>query len=62
MPPDPFSGVDADWSGMAAGLHGFFSALLAAGFAENVALHLTTQCLNTMLAVLLSNTQQQPGT
>jgi hypothetical protein len=62
MPPDPFSGAQEDWSGMASGLHGFFSAAVAAGFAENHAMHLTTQCLNTMLAVMLANAQPQPGT
>ena len=60
MPPDPFSGSPDDWSHLAAGLHGFFSALVAAGFAENVALHLTTQYLSTMLAVMLAG-MQQPG-
>ena len=60
MPPDPFSGAQDDWSQMASGLHGFFSALIAAGFAEPHALHLTTQYLNSLLAVMLSAAAQQP--
>ena len=60
MPPDPFSGTQDDWSQMASGLHGFFSALMAAGFAEGPALHLTTQYLNSLLAVMLSAAAQQP--
>ena len=63
MPPDPFSGAQDDWSQMASGLHGFFSALIASGFAEHHALHLTTQYLNNLLAVMLSNAVvQQPET
>ena len=31
MPPDPFSAPQADWSPMAAGLSGFYSALIAHG-------------------------------
>jgi len=64
MPPDPFSADHADWSAMAAGLHGFFSALLAAGFNEGPALHLVTQYLNTLLAVMMTQAQrqqQEPG-
>ena len=61
MPPDPFSGAQDDWSQMASGLHGFFSALIASGFAERHALHLTTQYLNSLLAVMLTNAAaQQP--
>jgi urea transporter len=62
MPPDPFSGQQEDWSQMAAGMHGFYAALMAAGFAEGPALHLTTQYLNTLLAVMMANAvQQDPG-
>jgi uncharacterized protein YgfB (UPF0149 family) len=59
MPPDPFSADQADWSPMAAGLHGFYAALLAAGFNEGPALRLVTQYLNTLLAVMMTQAQQQ---
>ncbi len=61
MPPDPFSGAQDDWSQMAAGLHGFFGALVAAGFSEGQALHLTTSYLNMLLSVMLAGgaAQQQ---
>jgi hypothetical protein len=62
MPPDPFSGSPGDWSQMASGLHGFFSAALVSGFTEGQALHLTSTALNTLLAVMLANAQPQPGT
>jgi hypothetical protein len=64
MPPDPFSGVQDDWSQMASGLHGFFGALAGAGFTEGQALHLTTQYLSTLLSVMFANVaaqQQAPG-
>lgn len=61
MPPDPFRAPQADWSQLASGNWDFFSAHLAAGFSENLALHLTTQYLNTLLAVMLANAVQQPG-
>ena len=59
MPPDPFSGVQDDWSQMAAGLHGFFAAHVAAGFSENNAMHLTTTYLNTLLSLMLANAAAQ---
>jgi hypothetical protein len=63
MPPDPFSGAQEDWSQIAAGLHGFFSASMAAGFSEGQALHLTSQYLTTLLSVMFANAaaQQAPG-
>ena len=62
MPPDPFSAQE-DWSGTAAGLHGFYSALVTAGFDHGSALHLTTTYLNTLLAVMMTSAaqQQDPG-
>lgn len=60
MPPDPFSAQE-DWTQTAAGLHGFFAALVTAGFTEGQALHLTTTYLNTLLAVMMSAAAQQPG-
>jgi hypothetical protein len=54
MPPDPFSGAQDDWSGLASGLHGFFSALMASGFTEGQALHLTAQYQNALLAVMMN--------
>lgn len=59
MPPDPFSGAQDDWSQMAAGLHGFFAAHVAAGFSETNAMHLTTQYLNTLLSLMLANAAAQ---
>lgn len=62
MPPDPFSSQE-DWTQTAAGLHGFYSALVTSGFTEGAALHLTTTYLNTLLAVMMSAAaQQRPGT
>lgn len=58
MPPDPFSAQE-DWSGTAAGLHGFYAALVTAGFSEGPALHLTTTYLNTLLAVMMTSAAQQ---
>jgi hypothetical protein len=60
MPPDPFSGEQDEWAPMAAGLHGFFTALISAGFTEGPALHLTTTYLNTLLAVMMNAAAQEP--
>ena len=59
LPPDPFSGQQEDWSQMAAGMHGFFGALMASGFTEGQALHLTSNYLNALLSVMLSGAAQQ---
>ena len=58
--PRTRSAAQDDWSQMASGLHGFFSALIASGFAEHQALHLSAY-LNSRLAVMLTNAAaQQP--
>ena len=62
MPPDPFSGVQDDWSQVASSIHGFYSALIAAGFAEGPGLHLTSQYMSSLLSVMFANAAaQQPG-
>jgi hypothetical protein len=61
MPPDPFSAPQGDWAPMAAGLAGFYAALIAAGMPDRHALHLTGICLTTMLTNALGRQQQQPG-
>jgi hypothetical protein len=53
--PDPFSAPQGDWTPMAAGLAGFYVALIAAGMPDRHALHLTGVLLTTML----TNAQQQ---
>ena len=58
MPPDPFSAPQGDWVPMAAGLSGFYSALLAHGMPDGHALHLTETCLTTMLTNAARQNQQ----
>jgi len=53
LPPDPF--IDQDTQNLAKGIYAFFSALIAAGFPEGHALHLT----GLFVTQMVSNAQQQ---
>lgn len=55
MPPDPFSAPQADWSPMAAGLSGFYAALIAHGMPSEAVTALT----GTLLTILLANAAAQ---
>ena len=60
MPPDPFSAPQADWSPMAAGLSGFYSALIAHGMPADAAVALTGR-LMTMLLTNAAAQQKSAG-
>jgi hypothetical protein len=53
LPPDPF--IDQDTTNLANGIFAFYSALMAAGFAEGRAMYLT----GLFVTQMVSNVQQQ---
>ena len=61
MPQDPFSAPQADWAPMAAGLTGFYSALIAHGMPPGAATTLTGTLMTTMLANAAAQQQQKPA-
>ena len=61
MPADPFREGHYDWTNFAAGDQAFFTAHVAAGMPETVALELTKTYMMYMLGILLSAEVQQPG-